>query len=83
MACKTLENEDLGEDEIQPAPKLLEVILQNCRGRVDNYLPLYMQASTRHTCNSDISNVMPPLYFDKVSHSASQPCSTSGQEYLA
>ena len=46
MACKTLENEDLGEDEIQPAPKLLEVILQNCRGRVDNYLPLYMQAST-------------------------------------
>lgn len=46
MACKTLQNEDLGEDEIQPAPKLLEVILQNCTGRVDDYLPLYIQAST-------------------------------------
>lgn len=45
MACKVLQSEDLGEDEIQPAPKLLEVILQNCRGRVDEYLPLYMQAS--------------------------------------
>ena len=44
MACKVLQSEDLGEDEIQPAPKLLEVILQNCRGRVDEYLPLYMQA---------------------------------------
>ena len=49
MACKTLQSEDLGEDEIQPAPKLLEVILQNCRGRVDDYLPLYMQASIQHT----------------------------------
>ena len=45
MARKALESEDLGEDEMQPAPKLLEVILQNCRGRVDPYLPLYMQAS--------------------------------------
>ena len=46
MACKTLQSEELGEDEMQPAPKLLEVILQNCRGSVDNYLPLYIQAST-------------------------------------
>ena len=30
---------------MQPAPKLLEVILQNCRGRVDECLPLYLQAS--------------------------------------
>ncbi|KAL3141839.1 hypothetical protein ABBQ32_004507 [Trebouxia sp. C0010 RCD-2024] len=45
MACKTLEDEKLGEEEVQPAPKLLEVILQNCRGRVDNYLPHYLQAS--------------------------------------
>lgn len=45
MARKALESEDLGEDEMQPAPKLLEVVLQYCRGRVDQYLPLYMQAS--------------------------------------
>lgn len=44
MACKTLQDEDLGEDEVQPAPKLLEVILQNCRGHVDDYLPHYIQA---------------------------------------
>ena len=45
MARRALESEDLGEDEMQPAPKLLEVVLQYCRGRVDQYLPLYMQAS--------------------------------------
>ena len=44
MASKALQSEDMGEDEMQPAPKLLEVILQNCRGRVDQYLTLYMQA---------------------------------------
>ena len=45
MASKALQSEEMGEDEMQPAPKLLEVILQNCRGRVDQYLSLYMQAS--------------------------------------
>ncbi len=45
MASKALQSDELGEDEMQPAPKLLEVILQNCRGRVDECLPLYMQAS--------------------------------------
>ena len=44
MANKALQSEELGEDEMQPAPKLLEVILQNCRGRVDEWLPLYLQA---------------------------------------
>ena len=44
MASKALQSDELGEDEMQPAPKLLEVILQNCRGRVDECLPLYMQA---------------------------------------
>ena len=44
MASKALQSEDLGEDEMQPAPKLLEVILQNCRGQVDQCLPLYIQA---------------------------------------
>lgn len=48
MARKALEADELGEDEMQPAPKLLEVILQNCRGKVDQYLPLYMQASLSH-----------------------------------
>ncbi|DBB04276.1 hypothetical protein WJX77_005934 [Trebouxia sp. C0004] len=43
MASKALQSDELGEDEMQPAPKLLEVILQNCRGRVDECLPLYMQ----------------------------------------
>ena len=53
MARKALESEDLGEDEMQPAPKLLEVILQNCRGRVDQYLPLYMQASLTQPSNDN------------------------------
>ena len=49
MASKALQSDELGEDEMQPAPKLLEVILQNCRGQVDECLPLYMQARPR-TC---------------------------------
>ncbi len=44
MASKALQSDELGEEEMQPAPKLLEVIMQNCRGRVDECLPLYMQA---------------------------------------
>ena len=45
MASIALHYEELAEDEMQPAPKLLEVILQNCKGRVDECLPLYIQAS--------------------------------------
>ena len=52
MASKALQSEDLGEDEMQPAPKLLEVILQNCRGQVDHCLPTYIQA--RHPVLGDI-----------------------------
>ena len=55
MASKALQSEELGEEEMQPAPKLLEVILQNCRGRVDECLPLYLQASP---CNKPIESLL-------------------------
>lgn len=80
MACKTLQSEDLGEDEIQPAPKLLEVILQNCRGRVDDYLPLYMQASMYHTYCCNYNDAVSSPYSCKMSNTASR---SNGQKYAA
>lgn len=39
---KALTNEDLNETDIGSAPRLLEIILQNCRGRVDHCLGHYI-----------------------------------------
>ena len=36
MAEKALTDEEASEGDVVSAPKLLEIILQNCRGRVDH-----------------------------------------------
>lgn len=40
MAAEKLEDSD-----IEPAPKLIEAVLQNCRGRVDQWLEPYLRIS--------------------------------------
>ena len=34
---------DFAEVDIAPAPKLMEVVLQNCKGRVDTCIALYIK----------------------------------------
>lgn len=38
MADKNLEDSD-----IEPAPKLIEVVLQNCKGQVDHWVEPYLR----------------------------------------
>ena len=42
MSQKALTDEEGSEGDVLCAPKLLEVILQNCRGRVDQCIPLFI-----------------------------------------
>lgn len=42
MSQKALTDADTSEGDVICAPKLLEVILQNCRGRVDECVPHFI-----------------------------------------
>ena len=43
MARRVLADTETSEGDLAPAPKLLEIILQNCRGRVDHCVAPYLQ----------------------------------------
>ena len=42
LASMVLLNKEMPDPECLPAPKLLECVLQNCRGRVDDYVAPYL-----------------------------------------
>ena len=42
-----LADEDLDDSDVQPAPKLMEIVLQNCRGRVDACVAPYLTLALR------------------------------------
>lgn len=42
IAETALTNADLSEGDIGSAPRLLEIIMQNCRGRVDHCIGSYI-----------------------------------------
>ena len=42
MVEKALMDPDAAEGDVSVAPRLLEVIMQRCRGRVDACIPLYL-----------------------------------------
>lgn len=43
IVAKLLNNEKYDDPDLEPAPKLLESVLQNCRGRVDEWVTPYIQ----------------------------------------
>jgi hypothetical protein len=43
MVQHSLKEEDFGERDVVCAPKLLSIILQCCRGRVDHYVAPFLQ----------------------------------------
>ena len=47
MIEHVLADDDLDESDVQPAPKLMEIVLQNCRGRVDACVPPYLSLALR------------------------------------
>ena len=44
---KVLTPEQVMEEDMMTAPKLMECVLANCKGRVDDLLPLYLQLSVQ------------------------------------
>ncbi|KAG6549125.1 hypothetical protein Mapa_009351 [Marchantia paleacea] len=45
MMSTVMADEKLEDRDIEPAPKLIEAVLQNCRGRVDEWLEPYLRIS--------------------------------------
>ena len=61
MAEKALTDENLEEEDVCCAAKLLEIILQNCRGRVDECVPGYLALALRrlNTARKKLFQVRP------------------------
>ncbi|CAI5517143.1 unnamed protein product, partial [Closterium sp. Naga37s-1] len=72
LLSKLLSDDDISDRDVVPAPKLMEVVLLNCRGRVDAWLPLYLQlaltrlnkASLRHLKDLLMQVVSNSLYYN-------------------
>ena len=47
LCKKVLTPEEVMEEDMMTAPKLMECVLTNCKGRVDDLLPLYLQLSVQ------------------------------------
>ncbi|OIV91182.1 hypothetical protein TanjilG_30404 [Lupinus angustifolius] len=43
MISSTLADQNLEDSDIDPAPKLIEVVFQNCRGQVDHWVEPYLR----------------------------------------
>lgn len=52
MAERFLMDDQVDEADLMCAPKLMEVVLQNCRGRVDACIAPYLQLSLQRLSNS-------------------------------
>ena len=52
MAERFLMDDQVDEADLMCAPKLMEVVLQNCRGRVDACVAPYLQLSLQRLSNS-------------------------------
>ncbi|GJP29120.1 hypothetical protein CLOM_g11308 [Closterium sp. NIES-68] len=72
LLSKLMSDGDIKDRDLVPAPKLMEVVLLNCRGRVDHWLPLYLQlalarmqkASLRHMKDLLMQVVANGLYYN-------------------
>lgn len=40
--CQVMNDKNLEDNDIEPAPKLIAVVLQNCRGQVDHWVQPYI-----------------------------------------
>ena len=62
MSQKAMTDLDASEGDVICAPKLLEVILQNCRGRVDQLVPHFISLALgrrAHHCIQPDNNALP------------------------
>ena len=72
MIEHVLADEGLDEDDVRPAPKLMEVVLQNCRGRVDGCVAPYLTLALRRmdASGSAYMQVWTPRHFNPADGSA-------------
>ena len=66
MADKNMEDGD-----IEPAPKLIQVVFQNCRGQVDQWVEPYLRITAERLRRTDKSYlkcllIQVVIYFDAV-----------------
>lgn len=45
LAMQIMGDKNLEDDDIEPAPKLIQVVFQNCRGKVDHWVEPYIRVS--------------------------------------
>jgi hypothetical protein len=81
MVETALTNADLNETDISSAPRLLEIIMQNCRGRVDHCIGNYIALALNRCRESSTLTVLglrvaaPAWRCNRLTHSfALQKC---------
>ena len=84
MIEHVLADEDLDETDVQPAPKLMEIVLQNCRGRVDAVVAPYLTLALRRlhasrspymqVCVSKLAHPLPGGYDCMFLHKRMHGC---------
>lgn len=68
MADKNLEDND-----IEPAPKLIEVVFQNCKGQVDQWVEPYLRITVERLRRSERSYLKCLLMQVVISQASSFP----------
>ena len=43
FTLKIMADKNMEDNDIEPAPKLIEVVFQNCRGQVDHWVEPYLR----------------------------------------
>ncbi|KAH1200272.1 Importin beta-like SAD2 [Glycine max] len=66
-------DKNMEDNDIVPAPKLIEVVFQNCRGQVDHWLELYLRITVerlRHTEKSYLKCLFMQVIADALYYNA-------------
>lgn len=82
MLSTVLADEKLEDSDIESAPKLIEAVLQNCRGRVDQWLEPYLRISVerlRRTQKNYLKDLLMEVVANGLYYSAG-PCLTILQQ---
>ncbi|KAK4489123.1 hypothetical protein RD792_004917 [Penstemon davidsonii] len=74
MISSVMGDKNLEDDDIEPAPKLIQVVFQNCRGQVDHWIEPYLRSSMerlRRTEKSHLKCLLMEVVADALYYNAS------------
>lgn len=55
MSLQIMADKNMEDSDIEPAPKLIQVVFQNCRGQVDQWVEPYLRIAVERLRRSEKS----------------------------